>query len=116
MNFIAPKHRWVAHVHSGPWVSSGDELRMCTTEFHSIKQETLVAHAPWGFIVSSLATMLGMRALGFPDSPVSAIFYLVPDKEIEQNWSDRHQNIEGYRNIHTSIYPNMEEDSHPKTL
>ncbi|XP_048863313.1 nucleolysin TIAR isoform X1 [Brienomyrus brachyistius] len=57
-----------------------------------------------------------MRALGFPDSPVSAIFYLVPDKEIEQNWSDRHQNIEGYHNIHTSIYPNMEEDSHPKTL
>nr|XP_015203085.1 PREDICTED: nucleolysin TIAR isoform X6 [Lepisosteus oculatus] len=57
-----------------------------------------------------------MCSSGFPDSPVSAIFCLFPEKEIHQTQVIQHQNTKGLHSDNTSIYPNMEDDSHPKTL
>ncbi|XP_039599143.1 nucleolysin TIAR isoform X2 [Polypterus senegalus] len=57
-----------------------------------------------------------MCSSGFPDSPVSAIFYLLPEKEIFPGQFAESQNTAGLHDDNSHIYPTMDDDSNPKTL
>ncbi|KAK1164709.1 nucleolysin TIAR isoform X1 [Huso huso] len=57
-----------------------------------------------------------MCSPGFPDSPVSAIFYLLPEKEIQRSQFVQHQNTQGLHSNNRPISQNMDDDSYPKTL